>query len=332
MLRLGRRGLGCSACVAMLILCISPLANRCIQRASPPRSKLAQEKCCHLTHRTRKPIGPCPLSCLRACLFPDSARFDASFAPTAMPHLPHTCLATAHSRPAAVATRSSCRQPRWSMQSDGAPGRAPPPPPRGSDHDRGGKNVAGTGWARPTDVLGRGSGQLGPTVQEMARRRGQLAMGGLRQLPRVYPADEILNRAINEALRLKEDTSIKNSRQRARKWGAERLQLLSKGLTMPTGEILKGYDRVLKTLSPFEKVVADLTIKARELAGYGSLPDTIEGLRQLRKDSLAVFRLLGSSPIALDPCLFVALVWSRTPAHARTHVRARTHTHFEYEE
>jgi len=150
--------------------------------------------------------------------------------------------------------------------------------------------VGAAGWARPTDVLGRGSGQLGPTVQELARRKRQLAMGGLRQLPRVYPADEILNRAINEALRLKEDTSVKNSRQRARKWGAERLQLLSTGLTKPTGEILKGYDRVLKTLLPFEKVVADLTIKARELAGYGSLPDTIEGLRKLRKDSLAVCR------------------------------------------
>ena len=185
--------------------------------------------------------------------------------------------------------------------------------------------MAGTGWARPTDVLGRGSGQLGPTVQEMARRRGQLAMGGLRQLPRVYPADEILNRAINEALRLKEDTSIKNSRQRARKWGAERLQLLSKGLTMPTGEILKGYDRVLKTLSPFEKVVADLTIKARELSGYGSLPDTIEGLRQLRKDSLAVFRLRGSSLIARSLLICCARVVAY--AGARTRVRARAHTH-----
>lgn len=186
------------------------------------------------------------------------------------------------------------RMRRWSMQEDGTPDRAPPPPPRGSDHDRGGKHVGAAGWARPTDVLGKGSGQLGPTVQDMARRKRQLAMGGLRQLPRVYPADEILNRAINEALRLKEDTSIKNSRQRARKWGAERLQLLSTGLTKPTGEILKGYERVLKTLSPFEKVVADLTIKARELAGYGSLPDTIEGLRQLRKDSLAVCFFLSS--------------------------------------
>ena len=89
---------------------------------------------------------------------------------------------------------------------------------------------------------------------------------------------------------------------------------LPSGLTKPTGEIVDGYTRVLKTLLPFEKVVADLTIKARELAGlpqththtrarahththththtqgYGSLPETIEGLRALRKDSLAVCR------------------------------------------
>ena len=109
-------------------------------------------------------------------------------------------------------------------------------------------------WARPTDVEGKGSGQLGATVEEMARLKRQKGynLGRLRQLPRVYPAEEILNRAINAALRLKEDTSVKNSRQRARKWGEERLQLLSSSLTKPTGEILKGFDQVLNTLSPFK--------------------------------------------------------------------------------
>ena len=127
------------------------------------------------------------------------------------------------------------------MQAEDTRGRVPPPPPRGADSANGGnvdsaaggRHVTGAGWARPTDVTGKGSGQLGPTVQAMARRRRQLSMGGLRQLPRVYPADEILNRAINAALRLKEDTSIKNSRQRARKWGAARIQLLSSGPPMP---------------------------------------------------------------------------------------------------
>jgi len=196
--------------------------------------------------------------------------------------------------PSPVLAHSRVRRTTWRMQiedtEDTIQARVPPPPPQKSDNELGGKHVGGVGWARPTDVLGKGSGQLGPTVQELARRKRLLAMGGLRQLPRVYPADEIRNRAINAALRVKEDTSVKNSRQRARKWGAERMQLLSSGLTKPTAEILKGYDKVLGTLSPFEKVVADLTIKARELAGYGSLPETIEGIRNLRKDSLAICR------------------------------------------
>ena len=190
------------------------------------------------------------------------------------------------------ASATSCRAHAVAlrMQSDGA--ASPPPPPRGPGGSAGGPNVGvgGSGWSRPTDVQGKGSGQLGPTLGQIMARKRQLAAGGLRQLPRVYPADEILNRAINTALHVKEDTSVKNSRQRARKWGAERLQTLSLGLTKPTGDILKGYDRILKSLSPFEKVVADLTMKARQLSGYGSFQDTIEGLRQLRKDSLAICR------------------------------------------
>ena len=86
----------------------------------------------------------------------------------------------------------------WRMQAEDAQGRVPPPPPRdaGSSAASGGKHVNGAGWSRPTDVTGKGSGQLGPTAQDMARRERQLGMGGLRKLPRVYPADEILNRFV----------------------------------------------------------------------------------------------------------------------------------------
>jgi len=116
----------------------------------------------------------------------------------------------------------------------------------------------------------------------------KLQLGGLRQLPRVYPAEEILNRAINSALYVNEDISVRNSRQRGRKWAAEQINELSKGLTKPTGEILDGYNKVLRRLQPFEKVVADLTIKARELSGYGSLAETLAAVKELRKNSLAI--------------------------------------------
>jgi nucleolar GTP-binding protein len=64
--------------------------------------------------------------------------------------------------------------------------------------------------------------------------------------------------------------------------------MLSKHLTKPLGEILDGYDRVIRRLQPFERVVCDLTVKARELAGYGSLSETLENVRELRKNSLAL--------------------------------------------
>jgi len=140
--------------------------------------------------------------------------------------------------------------------------------------------VMQTGWSRP--------GQLGPTVAQLAKQKKLLGLGGLKKLPRVFPADELVNRAVNRALSHKEDTTVKNQRQRARKYAAEQLAILSKELTKPTGEILEGYEKILKNLSPFEKVVADLTVKSRELAGYGSLPDTLKGLQELRKDTMEV--------------------------------------------
>ena len=56
---------------------------------------------------------------------------------------------------------------------------------------------------------------------------------------------------------------------------------------------MEGYTRVLKTLLPFEKVVADLTIKARELSGFGSLSETIQGMNSEEKKS-------GKIPIYCD--------------------------------
>ena len=95
------------------------------------------------------------------------------------------------------ASATSCRAHAVAlrMQSDGA--ASPPPPPRGPGGSAGGPNVGvgGSGWSRPTDVQGKGSGQLGATLGQIMARKRQLAAGGLRQLPRVYPADEILNRA-----------------------------------------------------------------------------------------------------------------------------------------
>ena len=46
---------------------------------------------------------------------------------------------------------------------------------------------------------------------------------------------------------------------------------MSKTLTVPLGEVLDGFRSVMRKLCPFEEVVVELTVKSRELAGYGSL-------------------------------------------------------------
>mmetsp|Transcript_26227 Transcript_26227/g.68965 ORF Transcript_26227/g.68965 Transcript_26227/m.68965 type:complete len:144 (-) Transcript_26227:38-469(-) len=85
----------------------------------------------------------------------------------------------------------------------------------------------------------------------------------LKDLPRIFPATELLAKALKASSRLKEDYSIANHRQRMRKFAAEQLSSFSKELTKPLGIVAEGYGRILSRLPPFESVVADLTIRHR---------------------------------------------------------------------
>jgi hypothetical protein len=87
--------------------------------------------------------------------------------------------------------------------------------------------------------------------------------GGLKSLPRVFPAPELWARALKRSTYVKEDISIQNARIRCRKLAAERLSVLSKELTKPLGSFLDGYGSVLSRLPPFEKIVVDLTVRHR---------------------------------------------------------------------
>jgi hypothetical protein len=44
----------------------------------------------------------------------------------------------------------------------------------------------------------------------------------------------------------------------------------------------------MRKLCPFEKVVVDLTVRSRELAGYGSLEETILAVKELRKTTTSI--------------------------------------------
>jgi hypothetical protein len=60
------------------------------------------------------------------------------------------------------------------------------------------------------------------------------------------------------------NSSIANARTRARKHGAESINAVTQALCIPLRDVVKGYQTELRRLHPFEKVVADLTIQARQ--------------------------------------------------------------------
>lgn len=82
---------------------------------------------------------------------------------------------------------------------------------------------------------------------------------------------------------IREDRTIKNGRQRARKLGAEKTDALAKAMCVPIRDVVKGYKTVFKSLHPFEAVVADLTVKAREKKDGMKLEVALDELNEGRR-------------------------------------------------
>jgi len=70
---------------------------------------------------------------------------------------------------------------------------------------------------------------------------------------------------------------MKNARNRARKHGAERLDAITKALCVPLRDAIRGYQNELRRLHAFERVVADLTVRARERKDGLTLLDVLVG-------------------------------------------------------
>mmetsp|Transcript_5636 Transcript_5636/g.13282 ORF Transcript_5636/g.13282 Transcript_5636/m.13282 type:complete len:480 (-) Transcript_5636:2202-3641(-) len=107
--------------------------------------------------------------------------------------------------------------------------------------------------------------------------------GGLRRLPVVKSPKELMDKARKVPLRVKTDTTIKNVRNRARKHGAESLNAMSQALCIPLRDIVDGYKREWRRLHPFEKVVADLTTRARQKKDGLTLQDVLNDIHEARK-------------------------------------------------
>ena len=99
------------------------------------------------------------------------------------------------------------------------------------------------------------------------------------------PANEIVSSARRKAWQtVKPDESVKNARQRARKYGAMQLDLLTKELGVPLRDIVQGYKKQLRILHPYEAVVADLTVRALEKSGHTTLPDVLAKVKAVHKE------------------------------------------------
>jgi hypothetical protein len=70
-------------------------------------------------------------------------------------------------------------------------------------------------------------------------------------------------------------SEIKNAKLRAKKHGAETLNAVSQTLCVPLRDLVRGYKKELGRLHPFEKVVADLTIRARQKKDGMTLMDVL---------------------------------------------------------
>eukprot|EP00978_Attheya_sp_CCMP212_P001584 scaffold3243_cov47-Attheya_sp.AAC.7 len=110
--------------------------------------------------------------------------------------------------------------------------------------------------------------------------------GGLRRLPIIKRPIELVDRSKKVAKQIRADPAIKNARNRARKHGAETMDAITKALCIPLRDCVKGYRTELRRLHPFEKVVADLTARARQKKDGLVLMDVLDEIHEARKELL----------------------------------------------
>lgn len=137
------------------------------------------------------------------------------------------------------------------------------------------------------------------------KKKTESNTGRLRLLPPLNPATEILSRAQRlTAIEVKDDTKITNVRRRTQKRGAQTIDLLSQKLCAPLKTTVQTYQRELRTMHPFEKVVMELTIQARQKRDGLTLANLLEEVHEGRKELLQLSKdwisKIKSSPTARE--------------------------------
>ena len=107
-------------------------------------------------------------------------------------------------------------------------------------------------------------------------------------LPDVFVGTTHYNRALRRLYSVTPDQTINNLRDRNRKFAAQSIDTLMKGLTVPLTEILYAYRITLSSLHPYEATVANLTVVSRFKKGQPRLTDILSDISQLRKKTSIV--------------------------------------------
>lgn len=109
--------------------------------------------------------------------------------------------------------------------------------------------------------------------------------GRLRLLPPLQPATEILARASRQTYyEIKDDVTIVNAKRRTQKKGAQTINLLAQKLCTPLRETVQTYERELQYMHPFETVVMELTVRARQKKDGLSLSSLLSEIHDGRKE------------------------------------------------
>ena len=113
--------------------------------------------------------------------------------------------------------------------------------------------------------------------------RSSSKTGGLRRLPVVKSPSELMSRARKSVMKIKADKTIQNAKLRAKKHGSESITELVNSLCLPLRDTVRGYNNEWRRLHPFERVVADLTVAARQSEDGITLQVVLNEVHEARK-------------------------------------------------
>ncbi|CAM9596668.1 unnamed protein product, partial [Discosporangium mesarthrocarpum] len=164
-----------------------------------------------------------------------------------------------------------------------------------------------------------------PGVRPGKPRTRLTSTGGLKGLPIVTPSVELLSHATRRSKKISQDMDIKNGRNRARKWTAERMDMLGKSVSKPLRDIVRQYKRQLPILHPFEATLADLTVRAREKSGSRTLKMVLDDVNEFRKITLEISKAAAQAGKAGEKKVDILETMDRGYADVEEHFRSQGH-------